>query len=242
MRCIARIDGPNPCRFRSQPYSFVVVLLLNISKSIIKERNYVFSYPVIVECHVASWDHVESKLACLVQSLQTDKVLLVELSFLEGLDNIYFTRRKETKMAALSRNHGGLGFPSHHHKVVKLDHSFLVERLFFLNFIVDNGKVVRAVHKVGQVQGVVPVLCRCHKILDPGLVSAGREDLVHQLAKLKASCYMCTIWNPKDSLVWGAKGYQVLNRDGTPLDQTPDQETTLADTNGVVPVRHQRVG
>ena len=29
----------------------------------------------------------------------TDKVLLVELSFLEGLDNIYFTRRKETKMA-----------------------------------------------------------------------------------------------------------------------------------------------
>ena len=29
----------------------------------------------------------------------TDKVLLVELSFLEGLDNIYFARRKETKMA-----------------------------------------------------------------------------------------------------------------------------------------------
>ena len=36
--------------------------------------------------------------------------------------------------------------------------NLLVERLFFLNFIVDNGKVVRAVHKVGQVQGVVPVL------------------------------------------------------------------------------------
>merc|ERR1712107_599932 len=81
MRCIARIDGPNPCRFRSQPYSFVVVLLLNISKSIVKERNYVFSYPVVVEGHMASWDHVESKLACLIQSLQTDKVFLVELSF-----------------------------------------------------------------------------------------------------------------------------------------------------------------
>ena len=38
--------------------------------------------------------------------------------------------------------------------------NLLVERLFFLNFIVDNGKVVRAVHKVGQVQGVVPVLVR----------------------------------------------------------------------------------
>ena len=36
--------------------------------------------------------------------------------------------------------------------------NLLVERLFFLSFIVENGKVVRAVHKVGQVQGVVPVL------------------------------------------------------------------------------------
>ena len=33
----------------------------------------------------------------------TDKVFLVELSFLEGLDNIYFTRRKETKMTGMKK-------------------------------------------------------------------------------------------------------------------------------------------
>ena len=145
----------------------------------------------------------------------TDKVFLVELSFLEGLDNIYFTRRKETKMAGKKKEkvildivkskklcllstcsqpepqwpplpisssqscQAGPFFPYSIYFVwwiwgsqfnpilpqilsneneVCLWYNLLVEWLFFLNFIVDNCKVVRAMHKVGQVQGVVPVL------------------------------------------------------------------------------------
>ena len=191
-----------------------------------KEGHDVVRHPVVVNLYVLPIHRVEVELALLIQSFQTDEIVLVQSGLLQRQDLNVLPGPVEPEVCRLLWNNNLVLVEHHHHKVLQRLHLALVLVVEELQLVVDGCEIVRTGHVVGDVEGVVPVLGGGDEVLDPGHVGSGREKLPGHLTQLIEVGGLETLRDPEDSLVRRPEGDQVVYRHRTSLRQTSEDTSS----------------
>ena len=108
---------------------------------------------------------VEVKLALLIQSLQPDQIVPVQLGILQSQHLNVLAWLVEHEVSRLLGDDNLVLVEHHHHKVLQLLHPVPVDLIDPVPLVVDGGEVGGAGLVAGEVERVVPVLCRGQEVL-----------------------------------------------------------------------------